>query len=410
MTTQNIPTTIADLGPFDVLCGRDRKCNSNEGNHRFRVAINESLPRYMACNSKFERSKTIGAIVKELQENPLGSIRFFKRVDKSSANDDNALTELLDEKQSREKVAHALRDYAAQYQRTMARKQESTPVPASVAHVSVEVADRSAIDQFAPTSYNPHNPHSHRVTPQIDDMSQPLADLQSQIAALEQAQIAALEQARSSITSNDGSLEGPRRVSGIEGYNDYSMPTPAAPPQRELHTAAPQRNLQYTPSDRCLGQHQQQHQQQMQPTIEDHESSERYDDFDDLYPLPTGASTRSMAMDGIEKLGSDRSIKTRGSIRSMEGSNNRSFKNQSSLRSMDVFDRASSGHFDRSASGISMKSKDTIDELMQMSMDTLSLNESTSYMRDSILSFDHSKLELSQQQSKLNMSLQTMDQ
>jgi hypothetical protein len=353
----------------------------------------------MACNSKFERSKTIGAIVKELQENPLGSTRFFKRVKGSSANDENALTELLDEKQSREKVAHALRDYAAQYQKTIARRQESTPAPASVARVSVDVVDRSAIDQFTPTSYNPHNPHSHRVTPQIADMSQSLADLQSQIAALEQA--------RSSMVSNDGSLEGPRRVSRIEGYNDYSMPPPAAPPQRELHTVAPQRNLQYTPSDRCLGQQQQ---QQLQPTIEDHESSERYDDFDDLHPLPPGASTRSMAMDGIEKMGSDRSFKSRGSIRSMEGSNNRSFKNQSSLRSMDVFDRASSGHFDRNASGISMKSKDTIDELMQMSMDTLSLNESTSYMRDSILSFDHSKLELSQQQSKLNMSLQTMDQ
>lgn len=112
-----IPTTISELGPFDVLGGRDRKCSSNHGNHQFRKMIKSSLHKYIGCKTKFERSKAIGAITKEIQNGKTGSIRFFKVSERESAigraYQDHDAIELLDEKQAREKVAHALRDLAS---------------------------------------------------------------------------------------------------------------------------------------------------------------------------------------------------------------------------------------------------------------------------------------------------------
>lgn len=114
-TEENIST----LGPFDVLCGRDKQSYNNVGNRRFRIMISMNLQKYMKCETRTERSKMILGLTYELRQY-CGQLRFLKRVKGS-----NTLVQ-LDYKQSREKIAHALRDAASQY-RAMKRKQTTVP-------------------------------------------------------------------------------------------------------------------------------------------------------------------------------------------------------------------------------------------------------------------------------------------
>lgn len=99
--------TIDTIGPFDVLCGRDKQSFNNIGNRRFRILISLNLPRYLECNSRCERSAMILSLTRELCQSATG-LRFFKRVQTQSE------LILLDFKQSRDKVGHALRDAASQ--------------------------------------------------------------------------------------------------------------------------------------------------------------------------------------------------------------------------------------------------------------------------------------------------------
>jgi len=94
-----------NIGPYDVLCGRDRTSHNNIGNLRFRAVIRQSLPEYMKCYTRPERSDMICKLTRELCEE--GQYRFLKKTKKSSQ------LIVLDGKESREKIAHALRDAAA---------------------------------------------------------------------------------------------------------------------------------------------------------------------------------------------------------------------------------------------------------------------------------------------------------
>ena len=105
-TTTNFTTseTVTELQPFDVLSGRDKQSFNHIGNRRFRVVIGMNLQRYLDTKSRYERSEMILAFVRELRSE--AHIRFLKRRGSKYIE--------LDEKQSREKVGHALRDAAAQ--------------------------------------------------------------------------------------------------------------------------------------------------------------------------------------------------------------------------------------------------------------------------------------------------------
>ena len=94
-----------NIGPYDVLCGRDRTSHNNIGNLRFRAVIRQSLPEYMKCYTRPERSDMICKLTRVLCEE--GQYRFLKKTKKSSQ------LMVLDGKESREKIAHALRDAAA---------------------------------------------------------------------------------------------------------------------------------------------------------------------------------------------------------------------------------------------------------------------------------------------------------
>lgn len=109
---------ISDLGPFDVLCGRDKESYNNVGNRRFRLLINVNLPKYLKCKTRSDRSRMILQLTYELQ-NSCAQFRFLKRV---KGNTDCYTLSVLDHKQSREKIAHALRDAASQH-RSMEKKQ-----------------------------------------------------------------------------------------------------------------------------------------------------------------------------------------------------------------------------------------------------------------------------------------------
>jgi len=150
----NTVYTISDLGPSDVLNGRDKTSSSNTGNHKFRNMINASLPRYMSCKTKCESSKVIGLITKDLNEN----LRFFKRVKGSGGSNVEDPIELLNEKEIRDKIAHALRDYAKSHGKRLAAIRDPTEPKAThcgSSNIASEATPRVSNGGFvAPLSFD----------------------------------------------------------------------------------------------------------------------------------------------------------------------------------------------------------------------------------------------------------------
>merc|ERR1711966_371083 len=81
--------------------------------------ININLQKYMKCETRTERSRMILDLSDEFR-NFCGQYHFLKWA--KGGQENNSTLVQLDYKQSREKIAHALRDAASQY-RTMKRKQ-----------------------------------------------------------------------------------------------------------------------------------------------------------------------------------------------------------------------------------------------------------------------------------------------
>lgn len=119
--TTTIENKICDLGPFDVLCGRDKRSYNNIANRRFRIMININLPKYLKYKTRTDRSKMIHALTHEL-EHACAPYRFLKQIKGGGKNIGCSTLVVLDHKQSREKIAHALRD-AASLRKSMKRKQ-----------------------------------------------------------------------------------------------------------------------------------------------------------------------------------------------------------------------------------------------------------------------------------------------
>ena len=379
------PTTVAQLGPYDVLCGRDKRCSNNVGNRQFRTMINESAHTYLQCKSKFERSKAIGIIVKELQENPQGSIRFFKRVQGSDPEDENAVLEQLDAKQSREKIAHALRDYAAQRRNNQAKEQSESP-PRN-AHSSGSEHRKFPGSNPAPDlSYDQNVRYGRNPSPRISELLAEDARLKAEIEA----------------------LQAPMNATTPANLDNYVNAYGGSVDQLQIPL-----QQQYYP-------------QQQQPLDDEHEASEGYDDFnyDDynqfvkpltssIRPVDTdadaaihpnqqnydafeqsfephrGTGTSSIrSRDSIDKSGSRRPLKGQGLVR-----------NQGSLRQVDVFPNSSGARMSNSSLGET--------DLLRMSMGTMTLNDSEmmSYilsMGDSVVGFNNSRMGSS-------MSVQTLD-
>jgi hypothetical protein len=101
------------LRPYDVICGRSSTAFQNVGNKRFRVTMALNLQRYMAARSRKDKTIVIVNLLRTMQED-VGA-RFLKLTK-------NGYVE-LDNKATKEKVGHALRDLALAYVREQHQKQ-----------------------------------------------------------------------------------------------------------------------------------------------------------------------------------------------------------------------------------------------------------------------------------------------
>jgi hypothetical protein len=101
------------LNPYDVICGRSSTAFQNVGNKRFRVTMALNLQRYMGARSRKDKTVVILSIVRTMQED-VGA-RFLKLTK-------NGYVE-LDDKATKEKVGHALRDLALAHVREQHQKQ-----------------------------------------------------------------------------------------------------------------------------------------------------------------------------------------------------------------------------------------------------------------------------------------------
>lgn len=105
-------------GPYDVVCGRNSGAYNYIGNRRFRVTIEMNLQRYIDSPTREDKTNVIKSIVWMLR-NDVGA-RFLKKEtfktgkhNKQQSIGKNKATPrftVMNDKQAREKVGHALRD------------------------------------------------------------------------------------------------------------------------------------------------------------------------------------------------------------------------------------------------------------------------------------------------------------
>jgi hypothetical protein len=91
------------LGKYDVICGRHKDAFDNVGNRRFRVLIALSVSKYVHAPSRAHKSAVIKDIVDSIHT---AGGRFLQRPKGAST----CKWEELDEKQTYDKIGHALRD------------------------------------------------------------------------------------------------------------------------------------------------------------------------------------------------------------------------------------------------------------------------------------------------------------
>lgn len=100
--------TMAHPGPWDVICGRNHGCGCTIGNKRFRMTVTMNLQRYEDAPTRDAKTQLIKEVAAMLEDEagarflrPLGNCKYL----------------VLDEKQVREKVGHAIRDTIKQNQK-----------------------------------------------------------------------------------------------------------------------------------------------------------------------------------------------------------------------------------------------------------------------------------------------------
>ena len=98
---QSTPNEV--LGPYDIVCGRNKLAFNNIGNRRFRVTIQLSMDRYMAATTRNDTSNVIKHVANIVRQN---GGRFLR------LSPDGKCWIELDKKHVHEKVGHALRDAA----------------------------------------------------------------------------------------------------------------------------------------------------------------------------------------------------------------------------------------------------------------------------------------------------------
>ena len=70
-------------GPYDVLCGRGRKCYFHSGNEHFRAVVQSMIPNYNSATSKMEKGYILSVIVQKIRDRA-GMGGFIKQDTKTS--------------------------------------------------------------------------------------------------------------------------------------------------------------------------------------------------------------------------------------------------------------------------------------------------------------------------------------
>jgi hypothetical protein len=98
------------LGKYDVICGRHKDARDNVGNRRFRVLIAVSASKYNNAPSRAHKSAVIQNIMNTIQN---AGDRFLHCPKRTHAT---GIWEEFDEKQTYDKIGHALRDMSVSFQ------------------------------------------------------------------------------------------------------------------------------------------------------------------------------------------------------------------------------------------------------------------------------------------------------
>jgi hypothetical protein len=110
--TVNNSNVLSEPGPYDIVCGRNSGAYNYIGNRRFRVTIEMNLQRYIDSPTREDKTNVIKSIVWMLHEQ-VGARFLKKETSKKSSGSRRRGTPrytIMTDKQSREKVGHALRD------------------------------------------------------------------------------------------------------------------------------------------------------------------------------------------------------------------------------------------------------------------------------------------------------------
>jgi hypothetical protein len=97
---------LKDVGPYDVLSGRDKAVFNHVGNRRFRVSLALWIPRYDEAQTKSEKAAVIGTLCHMLKNE--AGIRFLKKYDGGPGEEGFYME--LNTTQTKKKVGHAIRD------------------------------------------------------------------------------------------------------------------------------------------------------------------------------------------------------------------------------------------------------------------------------------------------------------
>ena len=100
-----------DIRPYDILSGKCTTAHNNIGNRRFRITVSLLFPKYHTATTRKAKSEAIDSLIYLLLD-VIGA-RFLKPLeDYDSTEAKSGRYFELSRKQSRERVAHALRNMA----------------------------------------------------------------------------------------------------------------------------------------------------------------------------------------------------------------------------------------------------------------------------------------------------------
>jgi hypothetical protein len=136
------------LGLYDVICGRHKAALDNIGNRRFRVLVSLAQEKYASTSTRTHKSSVIKDVIHSVHH---GGGRFLQRL--------AGVWVELDEKQTHDKVGHALRDMAV----------------ASKVKIGSQKLLRNNIN--VPDHWNPMNTSSHLKKPNTTSLTDALPSM-----------------------------------------------------------------------------------------------------------------------------------------------------------------------------------------------------------------------------------------